>query len=113
MAIIKKKDNIFSNGSFNHVFHGEINKKRKAVGYHHESMMGGKIIEITDPPNKYGVYRGIVEIEGKNKKVPSTFFPSDWNRVQVRDRQEFCVNENPNLCSVRPLSLFSSFKQAY
>ncbi len=44
MAIIKKKDNIFSNGSFNHVFHGEINKKRKAVGYHHESMMGGKII---------------------------------------------------------------------
>ncbi|WP_343367823.1 hypothetical protein [Shouchella clausii] len=29
------------------------------------------------------------------------------------DRQEFCVNENPNLCSVRPLSLFSSFKHAY
>ncbi|WP_342566712.1 EndoU domain-containing protein [Psychrobacillus sp. FSL K6-4046] len=78
-----EKDNIFSNGSFNHVFHGEINKKRKAVGYHHESMMGGKIVEITDPPNKYGVYRAIVEIEGKNKKVPSTFFPSDWNRVQV------------------------------
>jgi len=77
------KDNIFSNGSFNHVFHGEINKKRKAVGYHHESMMGGKIVEVTDPPNKYGVYRAIVEIEGKNKKVPSTFFPDDWNRVQV------------------------------
>ena len=79
------KDNIFSNGSFNHVFHGEINKKSKAVGYHHESMMGGKIVEVTDPPNKYGVYRAIVEIEGKNKKVPSTFFPADWNRVQVAD----------------------------
>ncbi|WP_248278528.1 hypothetical protein [Bacillus sp. DNRA2] len=48
------KDNIFSNGSFNHVFHGEINKKSKAVGYHHDSMMGGKIVEVTDPPNKYG-----------------------------------------------------------
>ena len=80
-----KKVSIFSNSFFNHVFHGEINKKRKAVGYHHESMMGGKIIEITDPPNKYGVYRAIVEIEGKNKKVPSTFFPSDWNRVQVTE----------------------------
>ncbi|MEK4522411.1 EndoU domain-containing protein [Psychrobacillus sp. FSL W7-1493] len=57
----------------------------KAVGYHHESMMGGKILEITDPPNKYAVYRAIVEIEGKNKKVPSTLFPSDWNRVQVTD----------------------------
>ncbi|WP_342578358.1 T7SS effector LXG polymorphic toxin [Psychrobacillus sp. FSL K6-2843] len=79
------KDNIFSNGSFNHVFHGEINKKSKAVGYHHESMMGGKIVEVTDPPNKYGVYRAIIEIEGKNKKVPSTFFPADWNRVQVAD----------------------------
>ncbi|WP_257204973.1 3'-5' exonuclease [Shouchella clausii] len=33
--------------------------------------------------------------------------------IQVGDRQEFCVNENPNLCSVRPLSLFSSFKHAY
>ena len=80
-----KKVSIFSNSFFNHVFHGEINKKRKAVGYHHESMMGGKIIEITDPPNKYGVYRAIVEIEGKNKKVPSTIFPSDWNRVQVTE----------------------------
>ncbi len=79
------KDNIFSNGSFNHVFHGEINIKSKAVGYHHESMIGGKIVEVTDPPNKYGVYRAIVEIEGKNKKVPSTFFPADGNRVQVAD----------------------------
>ncbi|WP_420768230.1 EndoU domain-containing protein [Parageobacillus thermoglucosidasius] len=78
-------DSIFSKGVMKHIFHGEVNKKRNAVGYHHESMMGGKIIEVTDPPNQYGVYRAIVEIEGKGKRVPSTFFPKDWNRVQVVD----------------------------
>ncbi|WP_244490551.1 EndoU domain-containing protein, partial [Heyndrickxia coagulans] len=79
------KPGIFNSGTFEHIFRGEVNKKRKAVGYHHESMMGGKIVEVTDPPNQYGVYRAIVEIEGKNKKVPSTFFPKDWNRVQVTE----------------------------
>ena len=79
------KDSVFSKGSFQHVFHGEVNKKRKAVSYHHESMMGGKLIEVTDDPNKYGVYRAIVEIDGKNKKVPSTFFPRNWDRVQVTE----------------------------
>jgi len=78
-------DSIFSKGAMKHIFHGEVNKKRNAVGYHHESMMGGKIIEVTDPPNQYGVYRAIVEIQGKGKRVPSTFFPKDWNRVQVVD----------------------------
>jgi len=27
-----------------HVYHGEINRKNKAVGYHHESMMSGSRI---------------------------------------------------------------------
>ena len=78
-------DSIFSKGAMKHIFHGEVNKKRNTVGYHHESMMGGKIIEVTDPPNQYGVYRAIVEIEGKGKRVPSTFFPKNWNRVKVVD----------------------------
>ncbi|MGM0876566.1 MAG: EndoU domain-containing protein [Bacillota bacterium] len=74
---------LFYKDSIIHIFHGEVNRKRKAVGYHHESLMGGKILEITNPPNQYGVYRAIVEIDGKSKKVPSTFFPKDWDRVQV------------------------------
>jgi len=47
----------------------EINKRENAVGYHHESMMGGKIIPGTKtPPDKNGVYEATVIINGKEKK---------------------------------------------
>ncbi|WP_315907222.1 hypothetical protein [Priestia koreensis] len=33
-----------------HVFHGQINRKGNAVGYHHESIMGGgEILHMTAP----------------------------------------------------------------
>ncbi|MCY8510319.1 T7SS effector LXG polymorphic toxin, partial [Bacillus mojavensis] len=35
----------YTTGTMKHIYHGEINKRGKAVGYHHESMMGGKIIK--------------------------------------------------------------------
>lgn len=67
-----------------HIYHGEINKRGKAVGYHHESMMGGKIIPGTEKiPDKNGVYEAKVEIGGKRKVAKSSFFPKEWNRVDV------------------------------
>ena len=38
-----------------HIYHEEINKRGKAVGYHHENVMGGKIIPGTESvPDKKG-----------------------------------------------------------
>jgi len=34
---------IYGPKTMEHLFLGEVNKRKKAVGYHHESMMGGKI----------------------------------------------------------------------
>lgn len=41
-----------------HIFHGEINRREKAVGYHHESMIGGSIISGTET---LPVINGIIE----------------------------------------------------
>ncbi|WP_053403410.1 EndoU domain-containing protein [Priestia koreensis] len=67
-----------------HVFHGQINKRGEAVGYHHESMMGGgEILYMTAPPNSRGIYQAKIAVNGEEKSAQSTFFPKDWNRVQV------------------------------
>ncbi|WP_322786415.1 EndoU domain-containing protein [Fictibacillus gelatini] len=71
-------------GTMKHIYHGEINKRGKAVGYHHESMMGGKIIPGTENvPDKNGIYKAKVEIDGVEKVAKSSFFPKEWNRVDV------------------------------
>ncbi|MGE7219252.1 EndoU domain-containing protein [Priestia koreensis] len=67
-----------------HVFHGQINSIGNAVGYHHESMMGGgEILRMLTPPNRRGIYKAEIAVHGKRKDAPSTFFPKDWDRVQV------------------------------
>lgn len=48
----------------------------------------GKIIEITKFPDANGVYEATVEIGGKLKKQPSTFFPKDWSPEQILDAVE-------------------------
>ena len=48
----------------------------------------GKIIEITKFPDANGVYEVTVEIGGKLKKQPSTFFPKDWSPEQILDAVE-------------------------
>ncbi|MBT2217983.1 EndoU domain-containing protein [Virgibacillus dakarensis] len=76
--------NKYSLKTMKHLFLGEMNKRNKAVGYHHESMMGGKIVPGTKTlPDKNGVYEANVIIEGTKKLAPSSFFPEDWNRVKV------------------------------
>lgn len=85
----KSKDGSKGTGKYNtdtmkHIYHGEVNKRGRAVGYHHESMMGGKIIPGTETkPDTNGVYRAKVEIDGVKKKATSSFFPKEWDRVQV------------------------------
>ncbi|WP_236251232.1 EndoU domain-containing protein [Bacillus sp. NSP9.1] len=82
---LTKGDRKYNSGTLKHIYHGEINKRGKAVGYHHESMMGGgKIIPGTETkPDKNGVYRAKVEVNGVTKKAKSSFFPKDWNRADV------------------------------
>ncbi|CAG9611989.1 Ribonuclease [Bacillus rhizoplanae] len=73
-----------NNGTVEHIFHGNINSKGSAGGYHHVSMMGeGEILNITKQPNKYGVYEAKVTVNGVVKVPTSTFFPDEWSRVEV------------------------------
>ncbi|AGF28199.1 MULTISPECIES: T7SS effector LXG polymorphic toxin [Bacillus amyloliquefaciens group] len=82
------RQSVNSNGinkkTIKHVYHGEANRKNKAVGYHHESMMGGNIIPGTEEvPDINGVYRAKVEVKGIKKVARSTFFPKEWDRIKV------------------------------
>ncbi|WLV24509.1 hypothetical protein QR721_12825 [Aciduricibacillus chroicocephali] len=54
--LVGKGTGKYNTDTMKHIYHGEINKRGKAVGYHHESMMGGKIIPGTEKiPDKNGV----------------------------------------------------------
>ncbi|MGI9055228.1 MAG: EndoU domain-containing protein, partial [Pyrinomonadaceae bacterium] len=75
-----------------HIFHGEVktgrNGTRRSVGFHYEgaemqAMKGTKPTTITRPPDANGVYEGIVDIQGVQKRLPSTFFPKNWTKNDV------------------------------
>ncbi|WP_425516847.1 DUF637 domain-containing protein [Photorhabdus caribbeanensis] len=76
-----------------HVFHGEINRRGNAVGFHHEAGIGyqgkARITAITAPPNAQGIYRGKIEVfnpqtgQWVQKGPESTFFPQSWSRQQI------------------------------
>ena len=76
-----------------HIFHGEINRKGQATGFHHEGSIGhsgkARIIQVMQGPNLKGVYIGKVEIFNTKtatwvqKSVPSTFYPKTWSRSKV------------------------------
>ncbi len=79
--------------SAKHIFHGEINRRGRAVGFHHEGSIGhlgkARVTQVTTPPNAHGVYKGKVEIfdstsgQWVQKGPESTFFPTSWNRQKV------------------------------
>ncbi|WP_242479876.1 EndoU domain-containing protein [Bacillus cereus group sp. N21] len=78
----------FDPSLMDHLFHGEVRQKRwglKAIEYHHESMMGGEIVRITHAPNSVGVYKAKVKVGGETKTALSSFFPKEWDEVQVLD----------------------------
>ena len=87
LLCLRNTDN-FADETLEHIFSGMINKKtKKAVGFHYEGLDGvdGKVLEIIEPPNKYGVYKAEVKIAGKVKNGTSSFFPKDWTPQQVVD----------------------------
>lgn len=94
-----KNTDVFKKGTtsnaLNHIFEGEI-IKGQAVVFHYEGMPNskGKIIGNVDPPNKYGVYRANIEVDGILKKAKTTFFPKDWTPQQVIDEINIAFNNN-------------------
>ncbi len=73
-----------------HIFHGEVNKRGKPVGFH--SRPGGKdpdgarVVRIVEGPNRAGVYIADVEIRndsGRWLKKRSTFYPDRLSREAV------------------------------
>nr|WP_257144632.1 EndoU domain-containing protein [Bacillus toyonensis] len=95
----------FDSSLMEHLFHGELRQKwwgLKAVGYHHESMMGGgEIVRITHAPNSVGVYKAKVKVDGEAKTALSSFFPRDWDRVQVLDSIKEAFNNKVQVDTVR------------
>ena len=76
-----KSDTIFSENALEHIFHGNINGRGRPSGYHHENINSEATLSNISKPDKFGVYEAIIELNGKQKF--STFFPKEWNRVQV------------------------------
>lgn len=77
-----------------HIFHGEINRRGRAVGFHHRASIGhegkARIVPGSEtPPNAHGVFQAEVEIYNPTtqtwvrKSTPSSFFPDSWNRARV------------------------------
>ena len=67
-----KHPEIFSENTLQHIFLGN-----KTGGFHYEGLSDAtsKVVQIMKAPDANGVYQAMVEIGGKVKKTPSTFFP--------------------------------------
>ena len=75
-----KHPEIFSENTLQHIFLGN-----KTGGFHYEGLSDAtsKVVQITKAPNANGVYQAMVEIGGKVKKTPSTFFPKSWSPEKI------------------------------
>jgi Uncharacterized conserved protein len=79
----------FRIGALKHILDGELNARGKAMGYHSQSLResNGKVIKGSESlPNKVGVYKAKVEVNGIPKlsnSGTSTFFPKNWNAQMV------------------------------
>lgn len=85
---LKNTEN-FAENKIKHILEGEVNRKNprrvRAVGYHLENMPNTKarISGCKTKPDKNGIYKAPVEIEGIPKRDGSSFFPIDWTPQQV------------------------------
>ena len=72
-----------------HIFHGEINKKGKPVGFHSrpqgKSPENATVVEVKDGPNKDGVYTANIKIRDGHlwKSKFSSFFPDSLSKKRV------------------------------
>jgi hypothetical protein len=68
-----------------HVFEGEINRRGKPVGFHSRpggtDPVGARVVRKVSGPNALGVY--IAEVEIRNRRKTSTFFPDSMSRGEV------------------------------
>ena len=57
----------------------------KTGGFLYEGLSDAtsKVVHIMKAPDANGVYQAMVEIGGKVKKTPSTFFPKTWSPEKV------------------------------
>ena len=80
LKALAKNPDIYATKKLEHIFFGN-----NGGGLHYNGLAGanGKIVEITKPVNKYGVYGAIVEVDGVKKY--SSFFPDNWTPQQVLD----------------------------
>jgi len=77
--------------NLSHVFHGEINRRGKPVGFHSRpngnDPAHAKLVKIVSRPNRSGVYTAKVKIfdprEKRWKKKFSSIFPDSMGRQQV------------------------------
>lgn len=77
-----------------HLFEGEINKAKKAVGVHSDAAIAGGTAVLTtpkkmlaDPP---GIYEAKVAVKNASgalvhKKRESTFFPDSWSQQKIKE----------------------------
>lgn len=74
-----------------HIFHGEINRKGKPVGYHSrpngQDPSGARVVRIRSGPNRVGVYTATIEIRDGSqwKEKFSSFFPDAMSQQEVVD----------------------------
>ncbi|KAF0246120.1 MAG: hypothetical protein FD167_3483, partial [bacterium] len=87
--ITSTNSNPITSKTLEHVFHGKINKRNKAVGFHYEGtkmedVKGTKVDEITrSVPDIHGVYTAKVQVKGLTKQANSSFFPESWSKSKV------------------------------
>ena len=87
-----------------HIFEGEINRKGKATGFHHESQkpsaFSPRIKELLSAPNKYGAYTAIVEIfdpgTAQWKTKFSSLFPKTLSKASVIKAIVNVVQQSPS-----------------
>jgi hypothetical protein len=73
-----------------HLFEGFINRKGDPVGFHSRpggrDPRGARVANVTDTPNKAGIYTAQVEIRASGNRwlsKQSTFFPDNMTRKEV------------------------------
>jgi hypothetical protein len=88
-AFDKKWSNTTPGVNLRHIFHGEINRKGKPVGYHSRpggrDAPGARLIRIRSAPNQAGVYTATIAIRDGSqwKEKFSSFFPDAMSRQEV------------------------------
>lgn len=76
----------FTTEFIKHLFEGGMNDRGKAVGCHCEGVRNpeNRVILGTEIlPDKHGVYKGFVFVNGVTKRVVSSFYPQKWAPQQV------------------------------